>query len=120
MSLFGHIRSSTETLAALFGVASVAAGMWRRSLDAEKLALALGSRDDAVRLMDMVQRVAEDEAFVSPNVTVSQRIRQYVDALHDAARRGEQMPQCDDDLRRMPEAVRWRAEDMAKLGGAPW
>jgi hypothetical protein len=117
MSLADRICSAAIAGSAFISAAVHALEASRQAAEIARLAAALTNREEAERLHRMVYRVALDEALTSPDLLASTRRRQYLDALHDRAARGESMPETDDDMRRMPEAVRWRAEDMVREAG---
>jgi hypothetical protein len=117
MNIISRIRSAAEAGTALFAAAAHVAEEARRAAEVARLAAALTDREEAERLHRMVYRVATGEAMAMPRVLASSRIRQYLDALHARAALGEPMPQSDEELRAMPEAVQWRAEDLRKVMG---
>jgi hypothetical protein len=117
MNIIARIRSAAEVGQALFAGIAHVAEMSRRAAEVARLAAALTDREEAERLHRMVYRVAIREAMEMPHVLASTRVRQYLDALHDRAARGEAIPQNDEELRKMPEAVMWRAVDLAKAVG---
>lgn len=117
MTIINRIRSAAEDVSAIFAGMVHVAEMSRRAAEVARLAAALTDREEAERLHRMVYRVASREAMDTPHVLASTRIRQYLDVLHDMAARGEPMPHTDEELRKMPEAVAWRAEDLGKAVG---
>lgn len=114
MSLTDRIRSAALAGSAFISAAAHALEASRQAAEVARLAAALTDREEAERVHRMVYRVALDEALTSPYLLASTRVRQYLDALHDRAARGQSMPETDDDMRMMPEAVQWRADDMWK------
>lgn len=117
MTLIDRIRSAAEDVSAIFAGVVHVAEMSRRAAEVARLAAALTDREEAERLHRMVYRVASREAMEMPCVLASTRIRQYLDVLHGMAARGEPMPHADEEMRMMPEAQQWRAEDLRKVGG---
>lgn len=117
MSLHDRIRSAAIAGSALISAAVHAIEESRRAAEIARLAWAVSDREKAEELHRMVYRVALAEALASPYVLGGQRIQQYLEALHGMAERVEPMPQTDDALRMMPEAVRWRAQDLARAMG---
>ena len=117
MSLVDRIQSAVLAGSALFGATAHALGAWQRAAEIAHLAVLLSDREKAEELHRTVYRVALAEALESPYVVGGQRIQQYIGALRGMAERGEPLPQTDDELRMMPEAVRWRAEDLARAMG---
>lgn len=117
MTMADRIRSAALAGSALISAAVLALEASRQAAEVARLAAALTDREEAERMHRMVYRVALDEALASPYLLASTRRRQYLDALHDRAARGESMPETDHDMRRMPEAVRWRMDELWRTTG---
>jgi hypothetical protein len=72
---------------------------------------------EARRAVELAERVGLEEAQSSPVALASHRVDDYIDDVHDTARRGELLPRTAEELRAIPEAVRRRAVDVARVLG---